>query len=97
MVHGGLFIGLFMLTVAVAGFVSRVYADDTKIYKSYKIVRKGKSSGGYFIFIQPDGNTEERFSIGKEKYDGFREGDDVELCILRGKLGYDYAIEFNKI
>lgn len=100
MVHFGLFVGFFLLSTAVAGFVNHHYADSDKIYKRYTISSKGTSGGRskeYFIHLTFENNNEERFSIGKTRYNNFEEGEEIELCMLKGKLGFDYVTEFNKI
>jgi hypothetical protein len=99
-VHFGLFIGLFLTTTALTGFVNHHFATATTFYKKYSIVRKSISSGKsteYFLFLKMDDGTEERFSVGETRYNHFEEGEDIELCMLKGKLGFDYVTEFNKI
>ncbi|MBW4362742.1 hypothetical protein [Flavobacterium taihuense] len=98
-VHFGLFIGLFLFTSASTGFVNHSFSDGIKTYKNYKIQRKGKSGGRtteYFIYLSIN-NNDERFSIGKTRYDRFKEGDEIELCTIKGKFGFEYVTEFNKL
>lgn len=99
-VHLGLFIGLFLTSTSVAGFVNHHYAYPTIFRKIYKIERKSTSSGKsteYFFFLKMDNDIEERFSVGKTRYNTFEEGEEIELGILKGKLGFDYVTEFKKI
>ncbi|WP_163411555.1 hypothetical protein [Flavobacterium ajazii] len=99
-VHFGLFVGFFLLSAAVAGFVNHHYADSDKIYKRFTIISKGISGGRskeYYIHLIFENNNEERFSIGKNKYNNFEEDEEIELCLLKGRLGFDYVTEFNKI
>ncbi|SHF73031.1 hypothetical protein SAMN05444377_11727 [Flavobacterium fontis] len=97
-VHFGLFVGLFLLSTAVAGFVNHHFADQSTFYKKYAIIRKSTSSGRsteYFFFLIMD-NKEERFSVGKTRYHNFEEGEQIELCMQKGKFGFDYVTEFKK-
>lgn len=99
-VYSGLFIGLFLTATALAGFINHHFADPTPYCKKYKIEQKsisGSRSKEYFFFISVDHHTEERFSVGKKRYDDFSEREEIELCILRGRLGFDYVIAFNKV
>lgn len=99
-VHFGLFIGLFLLTTSIAGFTNHYFADGNKICKKYTIKRKGISGSKtkeYFINLKLEDNSEERFTITKSKFDNFNEGEEIELCIFRGKFGFDYVTEFNKL
>ena len=53
-VHFGLFIGFFLFTTALTGFVNHNFSDGIKAYKNYKILRKGKSDGRtteYYIYL----------------------------------------------
>jgi|SRR6218665_987066 len=98
-VHFGLFIGLFLLSAAMAGFVNHYYADPATFCRNYTIERKSTSSGRsteYFFFLKMENDTEERFSVGSTKYANFEEGEAIELCMLKGKLGFDYVMEFKK-
>lgn len=97
-VHFGLFIGLFFAAAALTSFINRHFADPAPFCKKYIIVKKSTSSGRsteYFFFLTIN-NNEERFSVGKKRYDNFRNGEEIELCMLRGKLGFDFVKEFNK-
>lgn len=96
----GLFIGFFLLATAIAGFVNHHFADQSISCKSYTIIRKstsGSRSKEYFLFLIINNNNEERFSVGKTRYNNFEEGEQIELCMLKGKLGFDYVTEFNKV
>lgn len=99
-VHSGLFVGLFLLAAIIGGFTNRFYADNTKICKSHTIIKKEISGGrstSYFIYLKFDDNYEERFSIGMRAYDNFNEGEEIEVCIVKGLFGYDYITNFKKI
>lgn len=99
-VHFGIFLGFFLLIPAVVGFINHHYADDNKICKKYEIKRKGiggSRSKEYFIHLIIDNKKEERFSIGKTRYENFSEGEEIELCMIKGRFGFDYVTEFNKI
>jgi len=99
-VYFGIFLGSFLLIPAVVGFINHYYADNNKICKRYVIKRKGiggSRSKEYFIHLTLDNNKDERFSIGKTRYENFSEGEEIELCMKKGKLGFDYVTEFNKV
>lgn len=99
-VHFGIFLGFFLFIPAVFGFINHYYADNNKICKKYVIKRKGiggSRSKEYFIHLTLDNNIEERFSIGKTRYGNFSEGEEIELCMIKGKFGFYYVTEFNKI
>lgn len=99
-VHFGLFLGLFLVSTVVTGFVNRQFADPKTFCKKYSIKRKGTSSGRsteYFFFLIMDNNNEERFSVGKTRYENFEEGEQIELCMHKGKFGFDYVTKFNKV
>lgn len=96
-VHSGLFIGLFLTTTALMGFINHHFADPTPYCEKYKIEHKsisGSRHTEYFFFIAVKDQHEERFSVGKQIYNRFSEGEEIELCMLRGKLGFDIVREF---
>ncbi|MCV9931085.1 hypothetical protein OIU80_02220 [Flavobacterium sp. LS1R47] len=99
-VHFGLFVGLFLLTAATTSFINHFYASTTKSCKNYTILEKGTSGSRkreHFIHIITENNTKERFSIKKALYEELTQGGKIELCMIKGKLGYDYVTEFNTI
>ena len=99
-VHVGLFIGLFLISTAITGFINHHFADAKTFCKSYPIKRKSTSSGRsteYFFFLTMDNNNEERFSVGKSQYENFEEGEQIELCMQKGKFGFEYVTKFNKV
>jgi hypothetical protein len=96
-VHFGLFIGSFLFTTALAGFVNHRFAEPTYICKTYQIKRKDTSSSRskeYFIFLIMDGNKAERFSIDQTLYDLCNKGEQMKLCMFKGTLGFYYVTEF---
>ncbi|MFV0146063.1 hypothetical protein OBJ68_12795 [Empedobacter falsenii] len=99
-VHFGLFVGLFLLSTAVLGFVNHHFADQTTFCKKYPIKRKSTSSGRsteYFFYLLMENNNEERFSVHKTLYNNFDEAEQIEVCMQKGKLGFNYVTEFKKI
>lgn len=99
-VHFGVFLGLFLLTTATAGFINHHFADKNKVCKSYTIIRKETSGGKtkeYYINLKIDDNNEERFSVGKTRFERFNEGEEIELCTVNGKFGFDFVTDFNKL
>ncbi|WP_343688681.1 hypothetical protein [Chitinophaga sp.] len=98
-VYYGLFIGLFLTTSALTGFINHHFAIPTTFCKKYVIARKSISTGRhteYFLFIKFNNNRKERFSVDKTRYDLFEEGGEIELCMLKGKFGFDYVKDFKK-
>ncbi|MBB4804586.1 putative membrane protein [Flavobacterium nitrogenifigens] len=99
-VHLGLFIGFFLISTALASFVNHYFANPTTFYKNYKIESKSISGGRsteYFFYLKMENGNEERFSVGKTRYNDFNEGEEIKLCLLKGKLGFDYVTGFKKI
>lgn len=99
-VHFGFFVGLFLLSTSLTSFVNHHFADNIKICKKYIIERKSTSSGRrteYFLYLKIDNNNEERFSVGKTRYENYEEGEEIELCMVKGKFGFNYVKEFNKV
>lgn len=100
-VYFGLFIGLSLLLPASGSFINHYFAEKNKKCKSYKILRKGNSNGRrsteYFIYLSVENENEERFSIRKSLYDELKENEKIELCLIKGKLGFEYVTDFNKI
>ena len=99
-VHFGLFVGLFLLSTAVLGFINHHFADQTIFCKKYPIKRKSASSGRsteYFFYLLMENNNEERFSVHKTLYNNFDEAELIEVCMQKGKFGFNYVTEFKKI
>lgn len=99
-VYFGLFVGLFFLTSSAAGFVNHHYASKSKTCEKHTILRKG--SGGrrskeYYIHIMLKDKSEERFSIKRSLYEKLNEGEEIEFCVQKGKLGFDFVKDINKI
>ncbi len=99
-VHSGLFIGLFLVSIAMTGFINHHFADPDPVCEKYRIERKsisGSRTPEYFFFITIKNHHEERFSVRKQIYDRFSAGEELELCMLKGRLGFDYVIAFKKV
>lgn len=99
-VHFGFFVGLFLISTSLAGFVNHHFTDKIKICRKYIIERKSTSSGRsteYFFYLKTDNNNEERFSVGETRYENYNEGEEIELCMLKGKFGFNFVKEFNKV
>lgn len=98
-VYAGLFIGSFLMTAAIAGYINHTYILSQKTCKKYTIVRKSTSSRKhreYFLFMNIDG-SEERFSVRQTFHEKCNEGEQIELCSHSGKFGYAYVDEFVKV
>ena len=94
-----LFVGLSFLIYTLFGFINYHYADNKKVCKTYTIIRKdsyGIRYTSYFVYVKFDDNTEKEFSIGKKRYNNFNQGETVEICIVKGLFGFDFAADFNK-
>ncbi|SHG26773.1 hypothetical protein SAMN05443549_10356 [Flavobacterium fluvii] len=100
-VHFGFFVGLFLISTSLTGFVNHHFADNIKICKKYIIERKstsnGRTSNEYFFYLKTENNNEERLSVGKTRYKNYEEGEKIELCMLKGKFGFLFVKEFNKV
>ncbi|MGH2667191.1 hypothetical protein [Flavobacterium sp.] len=99
-VHFGLFVGLFLLSAAGGSFINHFFADENENCASYTLLRKGISgsrSKEHFIFLLLQNNNEERFSIDESLYDKSREGGKIELCTIKGQLGFECVTDFNAI
>lgn len=99
-VHLGLFIGFFLIATALASFVNHYFANPTTFCKNFKIESKSISGGRsteYFFYLKMENGDKERFSVGKTKYNNFEEGEEIKLCLLKGKLGFDYVTGLKKI
>lgn len=99
-VHFGLFVGLFFLTAAGTSFVNHYYADKNKNCEKHTILRKGfggTRSKEYFIYVKLNNESEERFTINRPLYQKLEEGEEIEFCMQKGKLGFDFVKDINKI
>jgi|GEM_PF-2567153 len=98
-IHAGLFLGCFFMTAAATGFINHFFADKTEFCRNYIIQSKDTSSGRsteYYFFLEVEEGYEERFSVGSKRYDSFEEGEEIELCMMKGKFGWDVVRKFNK-
>jgi hypothetical protein len=100
LVHVGLFLGFFVFTPSLASFINHHFSDNRIKCLTYPLVNKdvgGKRSGSFWIFLKLDENSEERFNVSQRFYDKVSEGDQVNLCTKKGKLGYDFVETFKTI
>lgn len=99
-VHFCLFTGFFLLTPAMTSFINHNYAENTENCRAYKIVRKstgGKRNKSSWLFLKLDNNSEERFHVSRTFYDKVNEGEEIQICTRKGKLGYDFVEKFKTI
>ncbi|WP_281235150.1 hypothetical protein [Flavobacterium gelatinilyticum] len=97
-VISGFILGFFLLTPSVSSFVNHTLADEQRVCKNFTITETRitkKRSKEYFVYLDMEDHRNERFSVNKNKT--FYKGEQIELCILKGRLGYDYVVEFNKM
>ncbi len=98
-VHGGLFLGFFLIAPAIASYVNHAYADEKTVCKDLSVLQKKESKDrkrnrmDYYIYLNINSTEEERFEIKKALYNEIAVGDLVEVCTQRGKLGYQYVTE----
>lgn len=99
-VHFGLFIGFFLFIPAIASYINHTYADNIENCKTFDIVRKstgGKRNKSSWLFLKIGDNSEERFEVSRSFYDKVNEGGQVQLCTIKGKLGYEVVENFKTI
>jgi hypothetical protein len=99
MLYFGLFIGLFLTTAALLGFINRRFANPSVVYKTFTLSEKSISSGRsveYFFYINID-QREERFTVDMNLYDEVEAGQELELSTRKGKLGFDCVTNIRKL
>jgi uncharacterized membrane protein len=98
-VHGGLFLGFFLITPAIASYINLAYAHEEANCKNELVLQKKESKDrkrnrmDYYIYLKINGTEEERFEIKKALYSKIEVGDSVQFCSQIGKLGYEYVTE----
>jgi hypothetical protein len=96
----GLPLGLFLLIPATLSFVNAYFVEDQIKCSQFKVeskeinIDRRRGRTGYRINLKADGAREERFTITKNLYDQLKEGGEVELCMQKGKLGFNIVTEF---
>jgi len=96
-VHFGLFFGFFLLIPAVASFINHYYSDKKEDCKAYKIESKSSGNETYSLYIKTIDDPVESFKVSRGLYDRVVEGEQVILCIKKGKLGYDFVEKFKPV
>ena len=98
-VYLGFFLGLAVFTPALTSFINKTFTDNSIICKKYLVKRKfrgGKGNRTFYVQIMIQ-KQEEQFIIDKAIYDGIDNGGQIQLCTLRGKLGYQFVKEFKTV
>ena len=91
---------LLILRQALTGFVNHHFADHAIFCKKYSIIRKSTSSSlttEYYFYLLMENNKEEWFSVCKTLFNNFEEDEQIELCMQKGRFGFDYVTEFKKV
>jgi len=98
-VHIGLFGGLFLLSAALLGFINHHFAYPKTYCIKYILEKKSIDGEGdsFFFFIRMRNGKVERFTVWEEKYYDFVAGEEILLCMYKGKLGFYYVNNFIKI
>jgi len=95
-VHGGLFLGFFLLLPSTASFVNRHFCNTAIACRAYNVQEKstgGKQNRASWIEVQINGQ-EERFTVSRRLWNSLDEGRPVVFCTRQGLLGYDFVEEF---
>ncbi len=100
-IYSGFFIGLVLLLPAAACLINRKFASGNSNCEVYVIQKKATSAGranisSYLFLKLKNGNTE-RFEVDREFYNAVKESELIELCVIHGALGFDFATEFRKV
>jgi hypothetical protein len=98
-VYLGFFLGFAIFTPAITSFINKTLADNSIICNQYLVESKFRGSKGNRTFylqiiIQ---KKEEQFIIDKEIYDRIENGGQIQLCTLKGKLGFEFVTEFKPV
>lgn len=96
-VHFGFFVGLFLLGGALAGMVNHYLAGPAVSCEKHVIVEKTTNNSRgkkYYLLVRWDGSREERFTVGYLLYDNYNEGDEINIRMGMGRLGYEFVKEF---
>ncbi|MES2381123.1 MAG: hypothetical protein V4538_08785 [Bacteroidota bacterium] len=100
-VHAGLFLGFFLFIPSAASFINHYFANPNIVCNKHIINKKETSNGrrhtSYWLYIQLDNNIEERFDVGLQLFDKVNEGEAIELCTQKGKLGYPFVDAFKPV
>lgn len=99
-VYLGLYLGFFLFLPASASFLNHYFADEKMECKNFEIIRKnkgGKRNTSSLLFLKIGPESEERFEVSKEFYERVTEGEQIKLCTIKGKLGYDFVEKFKTI
>lgn len=100
-VVGGILSFFILSTPALANFINRTYSTKEKECKFYKAIRKGEQSGSngypsYWLYFKIE-NKEERVPVSEELHNSTQILDKFEICIYKGRLGFKFIKDINKI
>ena len=96
-VYFGLFVGSFLFVPSSASFINHFFSEKESTCKNYKIIRKskgGKRNKESWLYLRVGNDNEERFDVTRNIYDKTKEGEQIQLCTKKGRLGYDFVIDF---
>ena len=98
-VYLGFFLGLAVFTPALTSFINKTFTDNSIICKKYLVESKfrgGKGNRTFYVQIIIQ-KQEEQFIIDKDIYEEIDNGGQIQLCTLKGKLGYEFVKEFKTV
>ena len=98
-VYLGFFLGLAVFTPALTSFINKTFTDNSIICKKYLVESKfrgGKDNRTFYVQIIIQ-KQEEQFIIDKDIYEEIDNGGQIQLCTLKGKLGYEFVKEFKTV
>ena len=60
-------------------------------------MHEGGKNRSSFIFVNIDNLSEERFDISRAFYNKINEGQNINICTIKGKLGFEFVTNFKTI
>lgn len=88
----GLPLAFLMLFPAMGSFVNRQFAQKEIDCRKVIVESKGTDSRNRQCYLFCDiGNRNERFVAGRAFYETVIEGSEIELCVQKGGLGYEFV------
>lgn len=91
----GLPMAFLMLFPAMASFINRQFAQKEIHSRKVIVQSKGTDSRNRQCYLFCDiENHNERFVAGRAFYETVIEGSEIELCVQKGGLGYEFVRDF---
>jgi len=97
----GFFIGLTFLSLAGGIIINRTFADPTTTEcNRYTILKKdrvgSKSRTSCVIYVDFEQSKNKKIIVDWTLYKDIQEGEGIEICTQKGRLGYRFFSEFNR-